>query len=147
MAEHRSPNLMQRIPAIILILLTSSCFTNDIDFNKEYYERMTKIKLPEKYSVLESFDNGEFLTGAVFEMNSATLRNFIIHNQFNAANTYLDTYLMGAGYLIKNKPTFASKQHVYFIKKSEQNIHWTYIADLNSNRLWAEINYPDWGGR
>ena len=138
---------MRHLPIIILTLLLSSCFDNKIKFEKEYYEKTTRIKFPENYVVLETFDNGEFLTGTVFQMDSLTLRNFINDNHFDTVSNYLDTHIMSENYLKKNKPIFSTTQNVYFIRKSEQKINWTYIADLNSKRLWTEISYPDWGGQ
>jgi hypothetical protein len=139
--------LMRHFSIIILALLLASCFDNKIKFEKEYYEKITRIKFPEKYTVLETFDNGEFLTGTVFQMDSVTLLNFIIENHFDTVRSYLDTHIMSENYLKTNKPTFNSTQSLYFISKSEKKINWTYIADLKSNRLWTEISYPDWGGQ
>ena len=139
--------IMRYFLIIISTLLFSSCFDNQIKFEKEYYERITHIKFPEKYIVLETFDNGEFLTGTVFKMDSVTLLNFIIENHFDTARSYLDTHIMSEYYLKANKPTFNSTDRIYFIRKSEKKINWTYVADLKSNRLWTEISYPDWGGQ
>jgi hypothetical protein len=138
---------MRHIPIIILTLLLTACFDNTIKFEKEYYEKTTRIKFPKNYSVLETFDNGEFLTGTVFKMDSLTLQNFIDDNHFDTVSNYLDTHIMSGNYLMKNKPIFSSIHNVYFIRKSEQKINWTYIADLNSKRLWTEISYPDWSGQ
>ena len=138
---------MRHIPIIILTLLLSSCFDNTIQFEKEYYEKTTRIKFPEKYTVLETFDNGEFLTGTVLQMDSLTLRKFVNDNHFDTARNYLDTHIMSENYLTKNKPVFSNPHKVYYIRKSEKKINWTYIADLNSKRLWTEISYPDWGGQ
>lgn len=125
----------------------SSCFDHKIKFEKEYYEKATGIKFPQSYTVLETFDNGEFLTGTVFEMDSLTLRDFISTNHFDTVNNFWDTHIMSENYLTKNKPIFDTTNNVYFISKSDKNIHWTYIADLNSKRLWIEVSYPDWGGK
>jgi hypothetical protein len=125
----------------------SSCFDDKIEFEKEYYEARTHIKFPENYTVLETFDNGEFLTGTVFQIDSLTLLNFINEYHFDTVSSYLDTHIMSEIYLKNNKPVFSSTHNVYFIKKSEGKINWTCIADINSKRLWAEISYPDWGGQ
>jgi len=138
---------MRHFTIIILTLLLVSCFDKKIKFEKEFYEKTTRIKFPKKYKVLETFDNGEFLTGTVFQMDSLTLRNFINDNHFDTVSNYLDTRIIGENYLTKIKPIFRSTHDVYFIRKSEQKINWTYIADLNSKRLWTEISYSDWGGQ
>jgi hypothetical protein len=137
---------MRHHSIIILTLLLTSCFDNNIKFEKEYYERTTRIKFPENYTVLETFDNGEFLTGTVFQMDSLTLQNFINENHFDTVTNHFQTRMMSEIYLVKNKPVFSSTKNLYFKGKSEQKIHWTYIADLNSKRLWTEINYLDWSG-
>jgi len=137
---------MRHIFTIILTLLLTACFDNNIKFDKEYYERTTRIKFPKNYTVLETFDNGEFLTGTVFQMDSLTLRDFISENQFDIVTNHFETRMMSENYLTKNKPVFSSTKDLYFLRKGEQKIYWTYIADLNSKRLWTEISYPDWGG-
>jgi hypothetical protein len=124
---------MRHFPIIILTLLFSSCFDNQINFEKDYYEKTTRIKFPENYTVLETFDNGEYLTGTVFQMDSLTLLKFIIDNHFDTASNYIDTHIMSEGYFRKNKPIFNSRQNVYFIRKSK--------------RLWTEVSYPDWSGQ
>ena len=139
--------LMRHITIIILALLLNSCFDNTIQFEKEYYEKTTRIKFPKNYTVLESFDNGEFLTGTVFQIDSLTLRNFVNDNHFDTVSNYLDTHIISENYLTKNKPLFSTTRNVYFIRKNDQKINWTYIADLNTKRLWTEISYPDWGGK
>jgi len=137
---------MRNIYIIILPFLFSSCFDNHIEFNKEYYEKTTGIKFPENYTVLETFDNFEFLTGTVFQMDSLTLLNFINENHFDSVTDHWSTRLMGDIYL-KNKPVFSSTKNLYVKNNSNQRTGWTYIADLNSKRLWTEINYPDWRGK
>src|SRR2546423_11765883 len=97
---------MRHFSIIILTLLLTSCFDNKIQFEKDYYERTTRIKFPENCRVLETFDNGEFLTGTVFQIDSLTLQNFINDNHFDTVSNYLDTHIMSENYLKKNKPIF-----------------------------------------
>lgn len=97
---------------------------------------------------MEAFDNGEFLTGVVLQMDSLTLQNFIKDNRFDSVSSYLDARVVNeTNYLEENKPVFSTFRNVYFKRKSEQKNHWIYIADLNTKKLWAEISYPDWGGQ
>jgi hypothetical protein len=138
---------MKYFPIIILILFLTSCFDPKIEFEKEFYEKTSRITFPKNYKVLETFDNGEFLTATVLQMDSSTLQNFVKENGFDTLSSYLDIQLMSESYSKENKPVFTSVHNVYFIRKTRQKIHWTYIADLNSKRLWAEISYPDWGGQ
>lgn len=138
---------MRQVPIIILSILLSACGHHNIYFDKEYYEKATRIRLPENYTVLETFDNGEWVTGTVFKMDSLSLQGFIIANHFDTLTDYRDTHMMSESFLSEYKPLFSPTAHLYIIRKSDNKINWTYIADLTNKRLWAEISYPDWGGK
>lgn len=137
---------MRFLLIIILTALFTSC-NNGNSFEKDYYEKISRIQFPGKYKVLEAFDNGEWLTGAVLEIDSTSLRKFVVDNHFDTLKNLNDISLASNNYLTKYKADFKTAQHIYFIRKSENKNNWTYVADLNDNRLWAEISYPDWGGR
>ena len=138
---------MRYIPIIIFTLFFSSCFDKNLDFEKEYYERITGIKFPDKYKVLDAFDNGEFLTGAVFQFDSITMKNFIIQNNFDTLKD-LDFHFINIGLFDKKfQPKRTTNSFFFIIWKSKEKNNWTYLADLNTNRLWTEISYPDWGGQ
>ncbi|MCA0398930.1 MAG: hypothetical protein LCH51_16140, partial [Bacteroidetes bacterium] len=122
-------------------------FGNKQSFDKVFYEKTTRIKFPEKCFVLEAFDNGEFLTGAVFDVDSMSFQNFIVTNSFDTVKSLLDVNILSKNYLTKNKPMFHSTRNLFFKRKVEQDHYWIFIADLNSKRLWTEIKYPDWSGQ
>jgi hypothetical protein len=138
---------MRHFLIIILTFFLSSCFYNNLKFEKSYYEKISGIKFPEKYEVLEAFDNGEWLTGTVLKIDSLTLTKFVIDNHFDTLQNLNDIHLFSDSYLGKNKPDLSSTKNVYYISKSEHNNNWVYVVDLNRGRLWAEISYPDWGGK
>lgn len=138
---------MRDILIIILSSLLTSCFGNGNSFEKSYYEKVSNIKFPEKYKVLETFDNGEWLTGTVFKIDSSALMNFVIENHFDTLQNLNDIHLFSNNYLTRFKADFKSTKNVYFIRRSVNKNNWIYVADLNENKLWAEISYPDWGGK
>lgn len=134
---------------LILPLLFASCFGGTDLFDKAYYERVTGVTFPEKYGVLETFDNGEFLTGALLELDSLALRNFIVQNRLDTVRKKVGLGIISwsVGYYRTEKPEFADNELLFSINKSKGKVNWTYIAEPKKNRLWAVINYPDWGGQ
>lgn len=131
---------------VILLFFLSSCFDNRLEFEKSYYEKISGIKFPDEYEVLETFDNGEWLTGTVFKIDSLTLVKFITDNHFDTLRNLQDLHLFSENYLTRYSPNFITTKNIFFIRRSEHKNNWTYVVDLNSNRLWTEISYPDWGG-
>lgn len=138
---------MRHFAFLLFIFFLTGCSGNNARFDKEYYEMATQISFPENYTVLETFDNGEFLTGTVFQLDSLTLLQFVNENHFDTLNTFMDVHMLSENYLVENKPHFTATHNMYYIKRSDSTINWTYLADLKSKRLWAEISYPDWGGK
>ena len=138
---------MRYILPFILTTLLVSCFGGAISFEKDYYERITGMKFPKDYQVLETFDNGEWLTGTVFEIDTATLQKFVQTYNFQSLKGLNELHLHSLNYLDTYKPNFASIRNIYFSSKSKGKNSWTYVADLNSGKLWSEISYPDWGGQ
>jgi len=139
-----------RYSVFILVLSAfSACSGIGNDFEKVYYERITGIKFPEKYKVLETFDNGEWLTGTVFEVDSSILRRFIIVNHFDAftLKDRPNLNIFNVGYFKLRIPDAKNIDNLFIVARSKDKNNWTYLADMASNRLWAVISYPDWGGR
>ena len=139
--------LMRQSLIIILTFFLSSCFDDRIPFEKDYYEKISGIKFPDKYEVLETFDNGEWLTGTVFKIDSSTLIKFVSNNHFDTLKNIQDIHLLSDGYFTKNKLDLTNLNDIYFINKSKNKKDWRYVVDLNKKILWAEISYPDWGGQ
>jgi len=137
--------LMRYILPMIIATLLLSCFNSSTSFEKDYYERITGIKFPKDYEVLETFDNMEFLTGTVFKIDTVTLRSFVNRYNFQMLTELRDLQLVSVNYLRTYKPSFASTSNIFFIRESKEKNHWTYVADLNRGELWAEIWYPDSG--
>ncbi len=137
---------MRHFIIIILITWLTSC-NNGNSFEKGYYEKVSGIKFPAEYKVLETFDNGEWLTGTVFEIDNATLKKFVIANHFDTLQNLNEIHLISNNYLTRHKANFKTIQNIYFVRKSVNKNNWTYVADLGDNKLWTEISYPDWGGQ
>jgi hypothetical protein len=138
---------MRFLKIFLLTFLLSSCFQSYPFFDKDYYERISGLKLPDHYTVLESFDNLEWLTGTVLQMDSAVPHQFVRANHFNRSQNLWDIRFMGNPYLQNHKADFQNTKNIYFLSGSKEKVSWKYIADLNSGELWAEINYPDWSGK
>jgi hypothetical protein len=131
---------------LIVIFLSNILLACEIQFDKDYYEKVSGIKFPDKYKVLETFDNGEFLTATVFEIDSITLVEFIKKNHFDTPQNLTDLTSFSQSVLKNHKPIFTSTKNIYLLRKSKDKNHWNYFADLNQKKLWAEISYPDWSG-
>jgi hypothetical protein len=137
---------MKYIIIFTTTFILASCLHLEPCFEKGYYEKISGIKFPRYYQVLETFDNGEWLTGTVFKIKKSVLRNFIIENNFDTLQKFNDLHLQSNNYLINNKADFKTIKNIYYTSKSREKNNWIYVEDLNSNVLWAEISYPDWGG-
>lgn len=133
---------------IIVAFLFSSCFWQGEGFEKAYYERVSGITFPAKYTVLEAFDNGEFLTGTLFEMDSLTLMDWVRRNHFDSlTDQYQMTFLnWGKPYFKNEIPKYGSGERLFVRSESKGKASWVYMADLSRNRLWTVISYPDWSG-
>ena len=136
---------MRNLLFFIFTVLLSSC--GNKSFEKSYYEKVSHLKFPDKCKVLETFDNGEWLTGTVFRIDSHLLRAFVIENHFDTLQNLNEVHLLSNSYLTKHKADFRTTKNIYFIQRSENGNNWIYIADLNVNKLWTEISYPDWSGQ
>lgn len=137
------------ISFLVLPILFVSCFGGADPFDKTYYEKATKATFPAKYKVLETFDNGEFLTGAVLELDSLALRHFIVQNHLDTLRDRLGLGLIqwGVPYFKTERPEFKNNELLFSVSKSVGKMNWTYIAEPEKDKLWAVINYPDWSGQ
>jgi len=132
--------------AFTLVAVLQSCFDRVHGFEKDFFEKVSGIKFPHHYKELEFFDNGEWLTGVVLKIDNSILREFVIRNNFVALRNANDLHFSSNSYLGKYRVVFSKTRDIYYLRNSNGKNHWTYIADLKANMLWAEISYPDWGG-
>jgi hypothetical protein len=138
---------MRQTLIFIITILLFACHSIGDSFEKGYYEKISGIRFPDDYKVLETFDNGEWLTGTVLKIDNATLRNLIAVNRFDALQSPRDLHFLSNSYLKEYKVEFDGTKNIFYLSKSRDKNNWTYVADLNTNILWTEISYPDWGGR
>jgi len=133
---------------IISLVLISGCKWSA--FDKAWYEKITGIKFPGKYEVVETADNVEFVTIAVLKMDEKTLKQFVLENHFDSAKNVDAIQLIGEYLLNTYKLNLQSVNNVFVLsgtsKISEKN-DWKYIADLNKGTMWVQVLYPDWGGK
>lgn len=105
---------MRHFLIIILTVLLTSCDDRN-SFDKEFYEKVSPIKFPYKYKVLETFDNGEWLTGTVFQIENTTLRKFVIENHFDTLQNLNDIRLLSNSYLNRHKANDYSSRMLFRI--------------------------------
>ena len=100
--------------------------------------------LPPGYQVLESHDNGEYLTMTTFKVDSSVLINYIKKNKFGPVSR-LSPKLLGDSYLKRVKPDYKPGDEYYVAGDREKN-DWILVADIKKGILWVQILYPDWSG-
>jgi hypothetical protein len=132
--------------ALIVLINTSCAFFNSPNFEQEYYERSSGITFPKKFHIIESYDNGEFVTTTTLNVDSVDLVNFLKKYKFEKREKIYPAQFMGTHTLKKTKPDFNNLENLYFLDGSKGKNSWLYIIDINQKILWAEIQYPDWGG-
>ncbi|MBO0950680.1 hypothetical protein [Fibrella forsythiae] len=134
-------NLVSYI-ALLMALTSWSCTA----FDQAYYEKASGIKLPVETEVIESFDNGEYLTVTSLKFDSLSLAGLIKKYNFEKGNQASFPAFIGLNYLKEVKPDLAQERNLYVKSASKGGNSWLYIIDLEQHILWAQIQYPDWSG-
>lgn len=135
---------------IIFSFLSVLCAcSSNLGFETNYYEQITKIKFPEKYKVVATADNGEFVTITIIDVDKETCKKFVSDNNFKSIDEKYPPNLGGLIFLedtvyqeLPDTKTFLIRQ----VSKEPGQVGWTYLVDTTMGRLYCEINYPDWGG-
>lgn len=133
---------MKYFAVVLFFIYPTACNWNDA-FDKDYYERITQKPLPDNYKVLESFDNAEWLTGAVLKVDQATLRKYVAEHNFEILKNKEDIRLMSNSYLKQHKLAVTTGTEFYFKHHETKDNNWTYVADLHEEKLYIEIVYKD----
>jgi hypothetical protein len=133
-----------RYLVVLLILLLGSCA--DSFYEKEYYERISSIRIPATAKVLESVDNGEYYTGTTFRLSEDGLHEFLKKNQFMPCGKRVELLFCSNALLKGYKPDLDNAVGLLFTTGVKGKNNWLYIVDTTKRLLWAEIQYPDWGG-
>jgi hypothetical protein len=131
---------MKTLVLLILIIGCLSC-NSEIDFDRDYYESISGIKFPEKYKVIETWDNGEFVTTTTFKIDSTTLKLFSIKNHFDTVRYPFYFYFIGKNSLKKQKPGLETEDQLLYVAGESKTNTWLYIIDLKKEMLWVEIIY------
>jgi hypothetical protein len=108
-------------------------------------ERITGIKFPKDYEVIESYDNGEFYKLS-FKIDSLILKEFISDYKFDKLKKIYPSQFLGEHRLKKVLPDFSHLENEYYTTGTKGKNSWLYIVDLNKQILWAEVQYPDLAG-
>ncbi len=130
---------------ICVAVSLSSCF--GVYYDKDFYERVSGIKIPSSAKAIETVDNGEFVTATSFELDSLSAIKFIHNCHLRPVIQNYQPHLWSANYLTRYKPIIAINANQYFLSESKGRNDWVYLIDINKKIMWAEIRYPDWGGR
>lgn len=67
----------------LALIAVVGCFPFDNYFDRAFYEKTSGIKFPKDIKVLETIDNGEFVTATVFQVDHDTLLQFVKLNSFD----------------------------------------------------------------
>lgn len=124
-----------------LIFLLQACSQ---PYDKPFYERISAIKIPENASVIETFDNGRFVTVTSFKLTHQDVMELMKKYNFIAADSSYVPGFMGNTFLKGPKP-MNSDLHKCFMKIDRKGITTClYVLDTSKQILWAEINYAAW---
>ncbi|MCX6317991.1 MAG: hypothetical protein NTW29_11915 [Bacteroidetes bacterium] len=130
----------------ILLLITVGSLSCGLSFEQNYYERISGMKFPDGIRVIETFDNGEYLTTTTLQTDSSELVTFLNKYHLGQLKNFNANQYLGKTYLKKHLPDFHNLTNLYCKTGSNGKNSWIYIIDIERKLLWAEIQYPDWGG-
>ncbi len=136
---------MKYVLLSLVIFCFSSCSDSKDIFDYKFYNKVTGLPLPESYEVVETHDNGEWITTTTLKVDSVILKKYIAVNNFKPF-AKMHPELMGATYLKGRKPRKDDWIKEYYFSGDRGQNYWIYIVDIKRNLLWAEVIYPDWSG-
>lgn len=128
--------------AYTLLLSLNACSS----FDEDYYEKTSGIRLSKEVKVVESYDNAEYLTITSIKSDRRILNALITKYDFEKAGQVFNPSFIGLAYLKEAKPDLTQNQNLYVKAGSKGKGSWIYLIDLHQSMLWAEIQYPDYGG-
>jgi len=143
-----TPQSFILISLLILSIGLSSCLADQelTASDKKLYQRVTQIIFPKNIHLIESVDNGEFVISSSFHIDSVFLKQFINEYGFDTLQKYYPSQFLGEHLLKKERPNLNNPKSLLYVAGQKGKNSWIYIIDLKSNRLWAEVQYPDMGG-
>ena len=90
-------------------------------------------KFPKEYKVLETIDNGEFVTATVFQIDRASLSDFVKLNYFDTLkprDVHIPLLLFSGTYFKEYKPDFNYKENILYVQGTRGKNNLTCVADL-----------------
>lgn len=133
--------------ATLVAFLYSKFFQEkDLFYQKSYYQKVSGIRIPQASSVLESYDNGEYWTATSFRLNKDSLTQFIRDFSFHINDSSLYKPVMFGESMFKIERLDGSTIRYLYNYGTKGKNSWLYIIDTARSIMWAEIQYPDWGG-
>ena len=132
-----------KIIALIVMIILQACGQA---YDKGFYESISGIKIPENASVIETVDNGEYMTVTTFKITTTDIAELRRKYNFEAVDGSFIPDFLGDNFL--KGPKLANSDLNKCLMKTRQKGKTTavYVIDTSKQLLWAEINYPDWGG-
>lgn len=131
--------------SFILFLSLTGC--DKTGCNLEYFQAVSSIKLPEDTGIIDCQDNLEWTVQAIFQLPDIDLWGFISENEFQPVekSTGFESNLFIL--LPKKHRQPPDTEQLYSVAgTNDGRTNWSYILDKKTGKLWAHINYPDWGG-
>lgn len=136
---------------LLLSLILFSCCENVHKRNIQYFENVSNIPFPEDLNVLETFDNGEFMSCGVFTLTKDQLNYFKHKASFKRIRkpSLLDSYIYHQfpNHLLKD-----SANHFF---PNASIVKWyhcnncpdiTMYIDTIDLKMWCYTSYPDQSG-
>ena len=126
------------------VILLQSCGSA---YDKNYYERISGIKIPVTSSLIETYDNSEFVTVTSFKMTPLDIVELSNNYHFEAVDGSFIPDFFGNHFLKGAKPENSNLNKCLMKIGQKGKATSVYVIDTSKNILWAEINYPDWSGK
>lgn len=115
-------------------------------YDKRFYERVSGIAIPESARMIETFDNGEFVTVTSFKVTPANISELRGKGKFEAVDGSFVPGFLGNAFLKGPKPEQSDLNKCLMQLEQKGKTLAVYVPDTSKQLLWAEINYPDWAG-
>lgn len=128
--------------SVIILFLFISC-TQTIYFEKDFYEKVSGIKLPNDYTLIATVDNGEFVTATILDFNQTDCLKFCKDNNFKPIPSTDFVTLMGINFIDSAYRKLPNQNQLLRNWGSKGSNNWTYLLDTTNCRLYCEIVYPD----
>jgi hypothetical protein len=133
---------MKHFICLLAIFLLGSCTYTS--FEKEYYERISEVRFPDHFTLVESIDNGEFITLAVLVLAEKG-NHFVRQYPFKPLSSGWVPPL-GLAYLSPSLRQLPDITKMLEYAGSTKQNSWRYLIDTTTGRLYCEIQYPDMSG-